>query len=53
MGEVPEDILSGEHQAPLAPRKVKFPTGVAGQVNLHPGSTISDTTLAEDENDDD
>ena len=35
MGEVPADILSGERQAPLVPRKMKFPTGIAGQVGLH------------------
>jgi len=34
MGEVPADILSGERQAPLVPRKMKFPTGIAGGVGL-------------------
>ena len=38
MGEVPEDVLSGEHQAPLAPRKMRFPAGFAGSVGLHPES---------------
>ena len=52
MGEVPDDILSGEHQAPLVPRKVKFPAGFAEHVKLRPGSPVSDTTLAEDKNDD-
>jgi integrating conjugative element protein (TIGR03761 family) len=52
MGELPEDILSGVRQAPLVPRKVKFPTGFAGHVKLRPGSPVSDTTLAEDKNDD-
>ena len=52
MGEVPDDILSGEHQAPLVPRKVRFPSGVAGHVKLRPGSPVYDTTLAEDKNDD-
>ena len=32
MGEVPEAILSGERQAPLVPRKMAFPTAVAGHV---------------------
>ena len=52
MGEVPDDVLSGERQASLVPRKVKFPSGFAGQVNLHPGSPVSDTNLSEDKNDD-
>jgi integrating conjugative element protein (TIGR03761 family) len=52
MGAVPDDILSGEHQAPLVPRKVKFPWGFAGHVKLHPGSTDPDTHLSEDKNDD-
>lgn len=42
MGDVPDDILSGERQAPLVPRKV----------NVRPGSSASDTTLFEDKNDD-
>jgi len=52
MGELPDDILSGERQAPLVPRKVKFPTGFAGHVTLNPGSPVSDTTQSEDKNDD-
>ncbi len=38
MGTVPEDILSGERLAPFAPRKVKVPRGMAGQVGLQPAS---------------
>ena len=52
MGELPDDILSGEHQAPLVPRKAILPTGVAGHVKLHPGSPDPDTHLSEDKNDD-
>jgi len=52
MGAVPDDVLSGERQAPLVPRKVKIPIGVAGHVNLRTGSPVSDTTLVEDKNDD-
>jgi len=52
MGEVPEDILSGERHAPLVPRKVQFPTGFAGNVALHPSSPESDTQLPEDKNPD-
>jgi len=52
MGELPEDILSGERQAPLVPRKVKFPSGFAGHVKLRHGSPDSETHLSEDKNDD-
>lgn len=52
MGEVPDDILSGKHQAPLVPRKVKFPSGFTGHVNLRPGSPVSDMNLSEDKNGD-
>jgi len=50
MGEVPEDILSGERHAPLVPRKVQFPTGFAENVALHPSSPESNTHLLEDKN---
>jgi len=53
MGEVPADILSGARQAPLAPRKVKFPTRVAGQVALHPEPPPSSAKSSDHENDDD
>jgi len=53
MGAVPEDILSGEQQAPFAPRKVNFQTGVAGQLGLHPASSPSSASLPDHENDDD
>ncbi len=36
MGEVPEDVMSGERQAPLVPRKLRFPSGFANNVGLHP-----------------
>jgi len=50
MGEVPEDILSGERHAPLVPRKVQFPTGFAGNVALQSSSPEPDTQLPEDKN---
>jgi len=50
MGEVPEDILSGERHAPLVPRKVQFPMGFAKNVALHPSSSESNTDLPEDKN---
>jgi integrating conjugative element protein (TIGR03761 family) len=52
MGEIPDDVLSGKRQAPLVPRKVKFPAGVAGHRDVHPGSPASDTMLPEDKNSD-
>jgi integrating conjugative element protein (TIGR03761 family) len=52
MGEVPDDILSGEHQASLVPRKVRFPLEFAGHVKLRSGSPDSGTHLSEDKNDD-
>ena len=52
MGEVPDDVLSGERQAPLVPRKVKFPTAFTGHVDLRPESPESNTNLSEDKNDD-
>jgi hypothetical protein len=52
MGELPDDILSGERQAALVPRKVKFQSGFAGHVKLHPGLPDAETPLPEDKNDD-
>ena len=52
MGEVPDDILSGERQAPVTPRKVQFPAGFAGQMRLRPGSPVADTNRPDDENND-
>ena len=51
MGEVPEDVLSGERQAPLVPRKVRFPGGFAGNVGLHPKSTGPNPHRPDSEND--
>ena len=36
MGDVPEDVLTGAHQAPLAPRKVRFPEAAAQHIRLKP-----------------
>ena len=52
MGEISDDILSGERQAPLVPRKVKFPSGFSGHVTLRAESSDSDTHLSEDKNND-
>jgi hypothetical protein len=52
MGDLPDDILSGERQAPLAPRKTALPSGFVGHVKLHPGLPASNTMLPQDKNDD-
>lgn len=49
MGEVPEDVLSGERQAPLFPRKLRFPSGFANHIGLHP--TASNPPRPNREND--
>ena len=36
MGEVPEDVLTGERRPPLGPRKAPFPGPVPGNPRLHP-----------------
>jgi len=52
MGEVPGDVLNGKRQAPLVPRKVSFPSGFSGNVQLRPGAAVSDTNSSIDKNDD-
>ncbi len=52
MGELPGDVLSGERQAPLVPRKVAFPAEFAEHVNLRPGSPVAATNPSADKNDD-
>ncbi len=52
MGEVPDDVLSGERHAPLVTRKVQFPAGFAGNVALRPKSPEPGTQLSEDKNPD-
>ncbi len=51
MGVLPDDVLSGERQAPLVPRKVRFPGGFAGNVGLHPKSTGPNLHRPDSEND--
>ncbi len=36
MGEVPEDVLTGERRPPLGPRKAPFPGPAPGNPRLHP-----------------
>ena len=52
MGEVPEDVLNGTHQAPLAPRKVRFPEEAAKHIHLKPVDSAPKTATAASLNDD-
>ena len=45
MGEVPEDIMSGTHQAPLVPRKVRFPEDAASPIDLEPVTSTPTTAI--------
>ncbi len=50
MGALPEDVLSGERQAPLVPRKVQFPSGFTSNLSLHPESPVSNPHKTDSEN---
>ena len=50
MGVLPADVLNGERQAPLIPRKVRFPDGFVGSTALHPAIKISSPHPADIEN---
>ncbi len=50
MGELPEDVLSGEHRAPLVPRKTPFPKETHRHLELEPLSPSPDTGHSTDEN---
>lgn len=52
MGEVPEDVLNGAHQAPLAPRKVRFPEEAAKHIRLKPVDSAAKAATAAPVNDD-
>lgn len=52
MGEVPEDVLSGAHSAPLTPRKVRFPDEAAKHIHLKPAESVSKADIPESVNDD-
>ena len=43
MGEVPDDVLSGAHHAPLTPRKIRFPEEAAKHIRLKPVESVSKT----------
>ncbi|MCG7890140.1 MAG: TIGR03761 family integrating conjugative element protein [Candidatus Thiodiazotropha endolucinida] len=53
MGVVPEDVLSGERRAPLAPRRRQLSPGFSENIGLHPSSSVSDTNMPATGNDDD
>lgn len=52
MGEVPEDVMNGAHQAPLAPRKVRFPEEAAKHLRLKPVDATPRADSATPGNDD-
>lgn len=52
MGDVPEEVLNGAHQAPLAPRKVRFPEEAAKHVRLKPLDSAPKADSAASVNDD-
>lgn len=52
MGEVPEDVLNRAHQAPLAPRKVRFPEEAAQHIRLKPVDSAPKAATAATVNDD-
>ncbi len=52
MGEVPEDVINGAHQAPLAPHKVRFPEEAAKHLRLKPVDTTPRADSATPGNDD-
>ncbi|MCP4043529.1 MAG: TIGR03761 family integrating conjugative element protein [Gammaproteobacteria bacterium] len=52
MGELPEEVLSGEHHAPLVPRKAPFPMANHRSLELEPLSPLPDTSYSTGENHD-
>jgi len=52
MGVVPDDVLSGEHRAPLAPRRRRLSSGFSENIGLHPTPSASDTAPLAAGNDD-
>jgi len=41
MGDLPDEVLSGKHRAPLLPRNVQFPKEIARSVVLEPLTSTS------------
>lgn len=52
MGVVPDDVLSGERRAPLAPRRRRLSSGFSAKFGLHPTPPASDTPVVDTGNDD-
>lgn len=50
MGEVPNEVLSGERHAPLIPRKVRFPAAFVEHGELRSASLPSNASQPDDEN---
>lgn len=51
MGEVPADVLNGARQAPLAPRKIRFPEEAAKHIRLRPVDSATKADIAASVND--
>ena len=52
MGELPDDVLSGAHHAPLTPRKIRFPEEAAKHIHLKPVNSVSKADIPGTVNDD-
>ncbi|MCP4287411.1 MAG: TIGR03761 family integrating conjugative element protein [Gammaproteobacteria bacterium] len=50
MGALPADVLSGERQAPLVPRKVRFPSGFGSNTSLHSKPSVTNPPPSDSEN---
>lgn len=52
MGNIPEDVLSGEQRAPLTPHKISFPKQNQRPARLKPQQSLSNTASPLDQNHD-
>ncbi len=52
MGTLPDEILSGEHRAPLAPTQRHMSSGFSRKLELHPTSSAPGAAQVISENDD-
>ncbi len=52
MGDLPEEVLIGTHQAALVPRKIRFPDAVAKHIHLMPDDSSPKTDSVASVNDD-
>ena len=51
MGVVPEDVLSGAHQAPLTPRKIQFPGQAGKHIRVKPVEPALQAAVVQPAND--